>query len=72
MYNRKDTRCRIFKVQGFFIYNNPKAEAQRSSAQAELNYKTERKHALPARNSFGLLPQGYLKRKKPKSGKDDI
>jgi len=27
--NRYDARCRIFKVQGFFIYNNPKAEAQK-------------------------------------------
>ena len=34
-----------------------------SFAQAALNFKTEREHA---RNAFGLLPQGYCKRKPPK------
>ena len=50
-----------FKI---FVHNNPKAEAQSSSAQTVLNYKTERKHA---RNFFGPLPQGYCERKPPKS-----
>ncbi len=43
---------------GVLVHNNPKAEAQRSSTQAALNYKTEREHAMSAQNSFGLLPQG--------------
>ena len=43
-------RCCLFKIST-------------SSAQASVNYKTEREHALPARNSFGPLPQGYCKRK---------
>ena len=38
--NRYNTRFRLFKIQGFFVHNNPEAEAQRSSAQADLNYKT--------------------------------
>ena len=28
----------------FYIYNPPEAEAQRYSAQSELNYKTEREN----------------------------
>ena len=36
---------------------------QSSSMQAALNYKTEREHALPARNSFGFMPQGYCEQK---------
>jgi len=52
-----------FQDLGFFVCNNPEAEAQRSSAQAALNYKTtEREHVLPARNSE-LLPQGSCERK---------
>ena len=35
-------------------------EAQRSYAYSALNDKTEREHA---RNSFGLLPQGFCERK---------
>ena len=35
---------------------NPAAEAQWSSAQAALNYKTDRRYP---RNSVGPLPQGY-------------
>ena len=50
-----------------FVHNNPEAEAQMSSAQAALNYKTEREHAQAARNSIGLLSQGYCERKTPKS-----
>ena len=65
--NRYYTRCCLFKIQGFFVYNNPEAETQWSSAQAALNNKTKREHALPARNSFGLLSQGYCERKTPKS-----
>ena len=42
-----------FKISGFFsVHKNPEAEAQRSSVQAVLNYKTEREHE---RNSFGVL-----------------
>ena len=37
----KNTKCRPFKIYGFFVHNNPEAEAQWSSAQAWLNYKTE-------------------------------
>ena len=37
-----NTRCCILKIYRFFIYNDPEAEAQRSSAQSALNYKTER------------------------------
>jgi len=49
----------------FFVHNNPEAEAQRSLyAHAALNEKTEREYA---RNSFGLLPQGYCERTTPKS-----
>lgn len=40
-----------FQDLGFFLYNNPEAEAQRSYAYAALNYKTERVYA---RNSFCL------------------
>ena len=29
--------------------------------------KTDREHALPAQNSFGLLIRGYCERKNPKS-----
>ena len=58
--NRQKARCRLLNIQGFFIHNNPETEAQ-----AALNYKTERENALPARNSFGLLPQGYCERKTP-------
>ena len=58
-----------FQYLGVFVYNNPEAEAQRSSAQAVLNYKTNREYA---RNSFGLLPQGYCEWKAPESWKDDI
>ena len=61
---RYNTRCRLFKIWGFFVHNKPEAEAQRSSAQAASNYKTEREHA---RNSFGSLPQGYYERKNSKS-----
>ena len=43
---------------------NPAAEAQWSSAQAALNYKTDKEHP---RNSFGPLPQGYCKLKTLKS-----
>ena len=53
-----------FKYLEVFVYNNSEAEAQRSSAQAVLNYKTEINHA---RNYFGLLPQGYIERKTLKS-----
>ena len=50
--------------QGFFVHNNPEAEAERSSAQAALNYKTERENV---RNSFGPLLQGFCEGKTPKS-----
>ena len=53
-----------FQDLGIFAYNNTNAEAQRSSAQAALNHKTEREHG---RNSFGPLSQGYCERKTPKS-----
>ena len=43
---------------------NPAAEAQWSSAQATLNYKTDKEHP---RNSVGPLPQGYCKLKTLKS-----
>ena len=59
----------VFQDFGVFVHNNPQEKAQRSSAQAALNYKTERECA---RNSFGLLSQGYCERKTPKSCKDDI
>ena len=49
-----------FKIQEFYVHNNPEAEAQRSYAHAALNYKTKSEHA---RNSFRLLPQGYCERK---------
>ena len=40
------TRCLSFKIRDFsFIIYNPEVEAQRSFAQAALNYKTEKKHA---------------------------
>ena len=68
----ENTRRRLFKLWGVFLHINPEAEAQKSSAQAALNYQTEREHALPAQNSFGLLPQGYCEQKIPKSLKDDI
>ena len=59
---------RFFKfpsnIYSILYDNNPEAEAQRSSVQATLNYKTERDHA---RNLFGPLPQGYCKRRTPKS-----
>ena len=42
-----------FQDLGVFVHHNPEAEAQRSIAQAALNYKTKRGHA---RNSFGPLP----------------
>ena len=45
------------------VHNNFEAEVQRSYAHAALNHKTEREHA---RNSFGLLPQGYCELKTPK------
>ena len=34
--SKKDynTRCRLFKIQGFFVHNYPEAEAQRSYAHA--------------------------------------
>ena len=51
------------KIFWVFVNKKPEAEAQMSSAQAALNYKTEREHA---HNSFGLLPQGYGERKTPK------
>jgi len=51
--NKYNTRCRLLRFQGFSVHKNPEAEAQRSSVQAVLNYKTEREHE---RNSFGILP----------------
>ena len=57
----KNTRCRLFKIQGFLFHNNPEAEAQRRYVHAALNYKTGREHA---RNFFGLLPQGYCEQNK--------
>ena len=30
--NRYNTRCRLFKIKGIFVHNNPKAEAQRGYA----------------------------------------
>ena len=47
---------------GFFVHNNPESDTQRSSAQAALNYKTEKEH-VPERNSFELLRQSYCKPK---------
>ena len=31
---RQNTRCRLFNFKGFFVHNNPEAEAQRSYAHA--------------------------------------
>ena len=46
----------------YFVHYNPEEEAQRSYAHAALNDKTEKELA---RNSFGLLPQGYCDPKNP-------
>ena len=43
-----------------------------SSAQAAHALSLFCKSTLPARNSFGLLPQGYCERKTPKSYKSSV
>ena len=43
----------------FFVHNSPDAEAQTSFAQAVHALSLSCNSTLPARNSFGLLPQGY-------------
>ena len=53
-----------FKDLGVLHSQFSVADAQRSYAYAALNCKTEREHAC---NSFGVLSQGYCKRKTPKS-----
>ena len=58
--NRQDTRCCLFKIQGFFVHSNPEAAAHRSYAHAALNYKAEKEHTS---NSIGPLPQDYYERK---------
>ena len=32
--NRQNTRCNIYKIQGFFVHNNPETEPKRSYAHA--------------------------------------
>jgi len=54
----------FFKIEGFFVHNNPHAEAQRSSKQAALNYKTEGEQAS---NSFESQPQDFCEPNTPKS-----
>ena len=57
-----------FQDLGFFFYhNNPRAEPQRSSAQVAHALSLSFYSTLPARNSFGLLPQGYCEQINPKS-----
>ena len=46
----------------FLVHKNPEAEAQWSSAQAALNYKTEREREH-THTSFWPLPHGYCERK---------
>ena len=43
-----------------------------SSAQAAHALSLFCKSTLPARNSFGLLPQGYCEQKTPKCWKDSV
>ena len=52
-----------FQDLGFFVHNNPEAEAQWSYSYALSLSCNLTPHA---RNSFGLLPQGYCERKTPK------
>ena len=63
-FERDRTQDVVFSRLGVFIHHNPETEAQRSFAQAALNYKTKRDHA---RNSFGPVHQGYFERKSLKS-----
>ena len=56
----QNTRCRLSKIQEFFVHNNPK-ELRACRVECE---DREREHA---RKSFELLPQGYCERKTPKS-----
>ena len=62
--NRQNTRCRLFKIQGVFVHNNPEAEVQKSYEHA---FFQSCNSTLFARNYFGLLPQGYCERKTLKS-----
>ena len=60
----------IFK--GFFVHNNPKTEAQGNIYMPHRTGSLSCSSTRHARNSFGLLPQGYCERKTPKSWKNDI
>ena len=44
--------------QDLGVFHSPEAEAQEA-----LNYNIEQEHALPAWNSFGILPKSYFDKK---------
>ena len=63
----------FFKIQGFFVHNNPEAKAQKQfrACGVEQTLSLSRNFTQHARNSFGRLAQDYCERKTHKSLKDD-
>ena len=54
---RLNIRYRLFKIYLLFCHNNSEVDAQRSYAHA---VSLSCNSAWHARNSFGLLPQGFV------------
>ena len=71
--NIHDSRCGLlWSRSSLFTITLRQKPIGVPSRQRWITRQREREQALPARNSFGLLSQGYCERKLPKSWKDDI